>query len=126
MSFVLIKRRYGKHDCKKVNDTVHYSGTTVIQDYLPRNYYFSLGFKCDSVDSLNGLEYNISISEQTNTTNCSHISFKTPCSKYYSQFSLPNLQGQFHGGIGDYYSLQSFIYLLGDKFKESCNHVINT
>ena len=34
MSFVLIKRRYGKHDCKEVNDTVHCSGTTVIQDYL--------------------------------------------------------------------------------------------
>ena len=33
---------------------------------------------------------------------------------------MPNLQGQFHEGIGDYYSLQSFIYLLGDKFKESC------
>ena len=120
MSFVLIKRRYGKHDWKEVNDTVHCSGTTVIQDYLPRNYYFSLGFKCDSVGSLNGLEYNIGILEQTNTTNCSHITFKTSCSKYYSQFFLPNLQGQLHEGIDDYHSLQSFIYLLGNKFKESC------
>ena len=81
VSYGLDKLSYRKHDCEEVNDTVLCSGTTVIQDYRPRNYYFSFGFKCDSVGSLKGLEYNISISEQTNTTNCSHITFETPCSK---------------------------------------------
>ena len=120
MYVALADRSNGHHDCKEVNDTVHCSGTIVIQDYLPRNYFFSFGFKCDSVGSLKGIEYNISILEATNTTKCSHITFRTPCSKHYSQFSLPNLQGLYHEGIIDYYNIQSFIYLIGDKFAETC------
>ena len=120
MFSVLTERKSREHHCKEVNDTVYCSRTTVIQDYLPRNYYFSFGFNCHSIGSLKGVRYNMSISEQTNTTKCSTITFKTPCSKYYSQYSLPNLQGQFHEDIKYYYDLQSWIYLLGDKFKEPC------
>ena len=33
---------------------------------------------------------------------------------------MPNLQGQFHESIRDYYTLQSYIYLLRNLFRESC------
>ena len=107
-------------DCTEINDKVRCTGETVIQDYLPRNYFFSLGFGCHSIGSLKGLQYNISISKQTNTTECSNMTFETPCLKYYPQFSMPNLLGISHEDIRKYYELQNYIYLINQKFGEVC------
>ena len=121
MVVILTKHTARKQNCKEVDDMVHCSGTTVIQDFLPRNYYFSFGFNCDSTGSLKGLKYNISISEQTNVTNCSNMTFETPCFKYYPQFSLPNLFGTTtHDSIGKYNQLQNYIFLIKQILGEAC------
>ena len=120
MVVVLTKHTFRNQDCKEVDDMVHCSATIVIQDYQPRNYYFSLGFHCDSIGSLKGLKYNISISEQTNITKCSNMTFATPCSKYYQQFSLPNLFGTSRDSFKKYYQLQNYIYMINQILGEPC------
>ena len=81
-------------DCRRKSGSTVCEGTRIIQDYLPRHYYFSFGIKCSSkIGSLKGLLYNISISGQSNHTDCSVIPRRKQCSNYYSHTSLPNLIG---------------------------------
>ena len=81
-------------DCQRKNGSTVCKGTRVIQDYLPRHYYFSFGIRCSSkIGSLKGISYNISISGQSNHTECLVIQKKSQCSNYYSHTSLPNLIG---------------------------------
>ena len=47
----------------------HCKGNVTIQDYIPRNFSFSLGFHCDRINSLRGLFYSIKI-HGANQTNC--------------------------------------------------------
>ena len=76
-------------------------GKTTIQDYIPRHYGFSFGFKCEQLmkGSLKGVTYNISIYDQTNDTNCLPIpryketDYAEHCGRLYSHVSLPNLIG---------------------------------
>ena len=74
-------------------------GELVVQDYIPRNFYLSFGFQCDSthIYPLKGLTYHISFSDQSNDTNdCIDYSvIKTPekCKSFYHKTSLPNLIG---------------------------------
>ena len=66
--------------------------------YIPRQYSFSIGFDCKNLRkaSLNGVYFNISISDQTNHTKCSRIPhaqsevMSVNCSKFYSKTSFPN------------------------------------
>ena len=81
-------------ECQEKDGFTKYEGTRIIQDYLPRHYYFSFGIKCGSkIGSLKGLSYNISISGQSNHTECSFIPKQSYCLNYYSHTSLPNLIG---------------------------------
>ena len=82
---------------------VHCRGETKIQDYIPRTYGFSFGYRCTPYNekcanrSLKGLQYNMTIYSQTNETQCISMApvemhFRI-CSKFYPYMSLPNLAG---------------------------------
>ena len=78
--------------------TTHCIGDITVQDFIPRNFSFSFGFWCDSIDanrSLKGLVYNISIYGQTNEIKCIWVPYNSvhECLKYYQHTALPNLIG---------------------------------
>ena len=78
---------------------LHCKGRTVIQDFIPRNYGFSIGYSCKELvrPSLRGMLFNFTISGQTNRTTCiktskyKNRSFK--CHERYAYTSLPNFIG---------------------------------
>ena len=65
----------GQHDAVTCEwfgaDTVSCRGRVTVQDYIPRNFSLSFGFHCDwlPINSLKGLQYNISFTKQSNETN---------------------------------------------------------
>ena len=81
------------------SDVLHCKGRTVIQDFIPRNYGFSIGYSCKELvrPSLRGMLFNFTISGQTNRTTCIKIpkyknrGFK--CHERYAYTSLPNFIG---------------------------------
>ena len=81
------------------DDIVNCSGRVTVQDYIPRNFYLSFGFHCDwqPGNSLKGLRYNITFSNQSNeTNNC--IGYRSldmlgKCKTFYDKTTLPNLIG---------------------------------
>ena len=86
------------------NGVVHCHGKTKILDYIPRNYGFSFGFRCEQFEqkinvTLRGLSYQISIYDQTNETRCYSMvpvgeeSTTEICARLYAYMSLPNLVG---------------------------------
>ena len=88
--------------CKLDNvnsDFLHCKGRTVIQDVVPRNYGFSIGYHCKEVlrPSLRGLLFNFTILDQANKTTCTNVPknnegfFK--CHEFYAYTSLPNFIG---------------------------------
>ena len=88
----------------KQNGYVLCHGKTKIQDYIPRNYGFSFGHRCEELEkqmnrSLKGLQYNMTIYGQTNKTQCYSMDMvrEEPrtkiCAGLYSHMSLPNLVG---------------------------------
>ena len=73
-------------------DTIHCTGNITIQDYKPRSFSFSFGFNCDEIipdSSLERLDYNLTIHEQTNETNCISL----PRSGFHQHGLLPDLIG---------------------------------
>ena len=80
-------------------DTVNCRGRVTVQDYIPRNFYLTFGFHWDyaSVNSLQGLTYNINFTKQSNNTSgCIKYTEKfrpNTCSRIYHKTSLPNLIG---------------------------------
>ena len=80
--------------CPDSYSNVHCKQSRSIQDYKPRHFAFSFGFYCQdkSRKSLRGLQYNVIIYSQSNTTTCSKMPKDlTHCSNYYRQVSFPNL-----------------------------------
>ena len=78
--------------------TIHCRGKIIVQVFIPRNFSFSFGFKCpwiNSVTSLKGLVYNLTIHEQTNENDCVDFNRKVrvACSQFYQHGLLPNLIG---------------------------------
>ena len=78
--------------------TIQCRGNIIIQDFKPRNFSFSFGFNCDEIipdSSLKGLDYNLTIHEQTNETNCISLprKVKERCSGFYQHGLLPDLIG---------------------------------
>ena len=78
--------------------TIHCKGNITIQDFKPRNFSFSFGFRCDRITSscsLKGLVYNITIHEQTKENNCINLKGKGTdlCTHFYQHGFLPNLVG---------------------------------
>ena len=84
---------FSRKRCKKIKGVTYCSYRLRIQDYIPRNYYISLGYNCNSEKSLKGLIYNVTIYGQTNKTECSAINSRVRCSKYYPAMSWPNIFG---------------------------------
>ena len=84
--------------CKtEPSDKIHCSDRITIQDFVPRNFSFSIGLRCDeksSNSSLRGLYYNISISAQTNKTKCIEVPVNDTCYRYMQFGVLPNLLGE--------------------------------
>ncbi len=82
------------------HNMIHCTGEIKIQDYIPRNYFFSFSFRCaeipDVFKTLQGLSYNIGIFDQSNETQCVGWSVKTHkvhCASLYQKTTLPNLLG---------------------------------
>ena len=89
-------------------ETFNCHSKTIVQDFIPRNYGFSIGCRCGrpaQVAPVQGLAYNISIYDQSNKTECRSRSipihrsimeqnhFTKYCANLYSLMSLPNLIG---------------------------------
>ena len=75
-------------------DTVNCRGRVTVQDYIPRNFHLTFGFRCNwpHIYSLKGLWYNISFTRQTNKNGKYTEKFHTKvCGRLYQQTSLPNL-----------------------------------
>ena len=80
--------------CPDSYNNVHCHQSRRIHHYEPRNFSFSFGFYCTGKlnKSLKGLQYNVIIDHQSNTTVCTNMSKDlTYCSNYYRQVSFPNL-----------------------------------
>ena len=85
----------------KDTDIIHCNGKITIQDYIPRNYGFSFGYRCEqpTKGSLKGLTHNVSIYEQTNETKCLSMgpiqmeTYTRHCADLYHKMTLPNLIG---------------------------------
>ena len=81
-------------------DIVNCRGRVTVQDYIPRNFYLTFGFPCNTprTNSLHGLRYNISFSNQSNGTSAcldySMIPGNGTCSRFYKETYLPNLIGE--------------------------------
>ena len=80
---------------KESDDNIHCTGNITVQDFKPRNFSFSFGFRCVWISSLKGLSYNITIHGQTNETNCISLPDHTMTvyKQYYQHTTLPNLVG---------------------------------
>ena len=83
---------------KESDDNIHCTGNITIQDFKPRKFSFSFGFRCvwiNAVNSLKRLVYNITIHGQTNETNCIQLPHTTMgiCKQYIQHTALPNLIG---------------------------------
>ena len=78
------------------NNTMHCRGTIRVQDFIPRHFSFSFGFRCEEINatsSIKGISYNMSIF-LTNATDCSQldVAHHSVCS--YSEYGVfPNLIG---------------------------------
>ena len=95
--------RYRTTTCElSGTDTVDCRGKVVVQDYIPRNFHLTFGFRCywPRIHFLQGLEYNISFSKQSNSTNVcitySMLRYTESCTRFYNETSLPNLVGDEH------------------------------
>ena len=92
------------------------TGRVNVQDYIPRNFSISFGFHCDwpRVNSLQGLKYNISFTEQSNDTNgCTDYSIiesTEECSRFYHHTSVPSMIGNEHVDSIANYLKQSMIF----------------
>ena len=89
---------YKNYTClEQENGLLHFTGTTIIQDFKPRIIGFSIGYNCYDPDptSLKGLSFNISVSGQRNKTNCIPLPNRPQlnCVKFYPFASFPNLFG---------------------------------
>ena len=97
--------------------TRHCVGNITIQDFSPRIFSFSFGFACydikyptcESVVSLKGLVFNITIYRLTNSVTCSPLTGDSICYQYYRYGVLPNLLGE--------ENLRDLLFLLRNNFQ---------
>ena len=117
--------RYQIHRClKESDDNIHCTGNITIQDFIPRNFSFSFGFWCDTINALSSLKnlvYNITIHGQTNETKCIELPYNNMklCNKYFQHTVLPNLIGHqdIREILKDYQYFQAYKQI-NDKNKE--------
>ena len=113
------------------NHEVHCSGKSTIQDYIPRKFGFSLGYKCHTVSasSLQGLTFNFTVNE-TNATQCFNTS-QIPwnlCQDIYDFTSLPNLIGFTLDDVNEFSKKANFIdaLMLNEKLISCHQHLYET
>ena len=88
-------------------------GRTKIQDFEPKVYSFSLGFKCNEAKgNLNGLKYDVTIYDESNKTSCVNLNLTQGqridlCQLGYQYVAFPNQVG--HTGLDEAISyIESF------------------
>ena len=110
---------------KDKNGLLHCTGKTIIQDFKPRRISFSFGNPCEfpHANSLKGLSFNITVSDQRNKSECVPVQNKPNlkyCAKFYPFVSFPNLLGEQEQeaiyAAGSFYSLL-FKQMPGDCYK---------
>ena len=126
----------GSSNCKlspNGSDSVHCSGTTTVQDFEPKNYFFEFSLDCRDIRSslksstrlrtLEGISYNISIYDETNDTACYPLEKVQgfDCSEFYPKFTFPNLVGDsdIHEGMKSLQSLYSSFHQTYNQFQPS-------
>ena len=86
------------------NETWNCHGNIRIQDFKPTSYLFSIGYKCnDTAGNLQGLEYKVTISDESNKTSCVDLTRKYSdaeqgnvidhCKPIYPDAAFPNPLG---------------------------------
>ena len=124
----LASGRYRFVTSNKVSNTRSYLGKTTVQDFIPRNFGFSIGIVCDekySNRSLNkGLTFNISLYDATNVTECiqdgKHIA---GCQNYCVHIIFPNMFGNQYsrGARKDYNQLDRLLRMVDPDYPQfSC------
>ena len=97
-SFMNKQLSQGFTGCRPVNNQTKCGWDDRYQDYIPRNFGFSFGFKCQDVPtkSLRGLSYSLTINYRPNDTKCEPIPDNTPfnCTQYYKLATFLNLLDQ--------------------------------
>ena len=74
-------------------------GRIKIQDFEPKSYFFSLGFKCNErKGNLKGLKYDVTISDESNKTSClavntTELQLIDPCDVNYQDVAFPSPVG---------------------------------
>ena len=73
-------------------------GRTKIQDFEPKSYFFSLGIQCNTTKNLKGLKYEVTISDESNETNCVDLNKVDvqridQCDRSYRYAAIPNQVG---------------------------------
>ena len=101
---------------------IHCKGNITVQDFIPRKFSFSLGFKCNLIGtnvSLKGLVYNISVHRQTNKTNCVSLSLGLTDKCYPCFYSIHSAMSNLLGDPGPMTKLLN----LGTKCTHLSKHV---
>ena len=75
-----------------ISEGYHCKGNITIQDYIPRNFSFSLGFFCDRIGSLRGILYQIKI-DVSNDTDCFKLPVTDICYRHMHFGVIPYLLG---------------------------------
>ena len=74
-------------------------GRIKIQDFEPKSYFFSLGFKCNKTEgNLKGLKYDVTIYDESNKTSCMNLNLTQGkrtdlCELGYHYVAFPNPVG---------------------------------
>ncbi len=90
-------------DCSEKGNIIQCTGKFRKQDFEPKMRYFLFGFLCDDLEaknvSLNGLNYQIMVSDEENHATCEKMHDSTQssqrCSKYYNLVTFPNVFGDY-------------------------------
>ncbi len=89
--------------CTEKGTTTKCTGTFRQQDFEPKFRYYIFGFFCEDLRSislsLNGLNYTITVLDETNVTTCEKVHDSTSgaqrCSKYSNFATFPNVFGDY-------------------------------
>ena len=103
------------------DDTMNGTGYTEVQDFIPRKFSFSFGFRCDEINpmiSLRGLAYEVNI-YGTNETLCLGVHTNSTCYHYAQYGVTPNLMGR-HIVVHEMFFSQNRILEFLFKYKTNC------
>ena len=103
-----------------------------VQDFTPRNFAFSFGFTCKepgTISSLKGLQYNVSVYNQANRTQCEPLPPEADameCFRSHEYMTFPSLGGDLSWDVvldrADYFqNLRTLtVLLMSTEYNGSC------